>query len=215
VWVHLYGGSTLDTTLADGRRLKLRQESNYPWEGVVRITMESAPQGELSLFLRIPGWAQGATLTVNQKPVDVTAGRYADVRRGWAAGDVVELTLPLKPRLVEAHPLVEEARNQVAVLRGPLVYCLESKDLPATSRLQDVALPRAVKLTPRFHRELLGGVTVLGGKAERRASPPWGDELYREFKPGTPELIDVRLIPYFAWANRGPSQMTVWLPLGR
>lgn len=215
VWVHLYGGSTLDTTLPDGRRLKLRQETNYPWEGLVQITIESAPRGEASLFLRIPGWAQGVALSVNRQPVTVTAGRYTEVRRTWAAGDAVELTLPLKPRLVETHPLVEEARNQVAVMRGPLVYCLESNDLPATVRVQDVTLPRSARLTPRFDRELLASMIVLEGKAERMANPAWGDELYREFKPGVPEPIDVRLIPYFAWANRSKSEMTVWLPLGR
>jgi DUF1680 family protein len=215
VWVHLYGGSTLDTTLPDGRRVKLKQETDYPWDGRVKITFESAPSGDLSLFLRIPGWAEGAALGVNGKPAAAAAGRYAAVRRAWQAGDVVELTLPLKPRLVEAHPLVEEARNQVAVMRGPLVYCLESTDLPKNVGLQSVALPRDLELTPRFDRKLLAGVTVLEGKAEAAAERPWGDDLYREFKPSAPRSVDIKLIPYYAWANRGKSEMTVWMPLGR
>src|SRR5262249_13550828 len=126
VWVHLYGSSTLDTALPDGRCIKLKQETDYPWDGRVKLTVESAPAGEASLFLRIAGWADGATLAINGKPAAAAAGRYSEVRRTWATGDVVELTLPMRPRLVEANPLVEEARNQVAVLRGPLVYCLES-----------------------------------------------------------------------------------------
>jgi DUF1680 family protein len=215
VWVHLYGGSTLDTPLPDGRRVKLKQETNYPWDGRVKITVESAPAGELSLFLRIPGWADGATLTVNGKPVRVTAGRYAEVRRAWQAGDAAELALPVRPRLVEAHPLVEEARNQLAVMYGPLVYCLESTDLPKGVGVPSVALPRDVRLTPRFDRALLGGVTVLEGKAESAADRPWGNELYREFQPSAPRPVDVQLIPYYAWANRGKSEMTVWMPLGR
>jgi uncharacterized protein len=215
VWAHLYGGSTLDTTLPDGRRVKLRQETDYPWDGRVKITFELAPAGEVSLFPRVPGWADGATLTVNGKPVPVTPGRYAEVRRAWATGDTVELTLPLRPRLMEAHPLVEEARNQVAVMDGPLVYCLESTDLPRDVGLQSVALPRDVKLTPRFDRGLLGGVTVLEGKAEFAAGRSWGNELYRELKPSAPRPVDVKMIPYFAWGNRGKSEMTVWVPLGR
>lgn len=215
VWVHLYGGSTLDTTLPDGRRVRLTQETDYPWDGRVRLTMESAPAGESSLFLRVPGWANGATLAVNGKPAAATPGRYAEVRRAWADGDRVELTLPMTPRLVEAHPLVEEARNQVAVARGPLVYCLESNDLPKGVGVQTVALPRDVKLTPRFDRDLLGGVVVLEGKAEAATGAAWGDELYREFKPVTPRTIDVKLIPYYAWGNRGKSEMTVWMPLGQ
>jgi DUF1680 family protein len=215
VWVHLYGGGALDATLPDGRRVKLKQETDYPWDGRVKLTIESAPSSDLSLFLRIPGWADGTTLAVNGKAVNVTAGRYAEVRRAWEAGDAVELTLPVKPRLVEAHPLVEEARNQAAVMYGPLVYCLESTDLPKGVGLQAVALPRGVKLTPRFDRGLLGGVTVLEGKAEAAADRPWGDELYRELKPSAPRSVDLKLIPYYAWANRGKSEMTVWMPLGR
>jgi DUF1680 family protein len=215
VWVHLFGGGTLDTTLPDGRRVTLKQETDYPWDGRVMLAMESAPEGEVSLFLRVPGWADGATLAVNGKPVAATVGRYAEVRRAWKTGDVIELTLPMRPRLVEAHPLVEEARNQVAVIRGPLVYCLESTDLPKGVGVQAVALPRDVKLTPRFGRDLLGGVAVLEGKAEASAEPAWGDELYREFKPSAPRPIDVKLIPYYAWGNRGRSEMTVWMPLGR
>jgi DUF1680 family protein len=215
VWVHLYGGSTLDTALHDGRRVKLKQETDYPWGGRVKVTVESAPSGDLSLFLRVPGWADGATLRVNGKPVRVIAGSYAEVRRAWAAGDAVELVLPMRPRLVEAHPLVEEARNQVAVMYGPLVYCLESTDLPGDVGLQTVALPRDVKLTPRLDPGKLGGVTVLEAKAEATADRPWGNELYREFRPVAPRSVDIKLIPYYAWANRGKSEMTVWMPLGR
>src|SRR5262249_53030707 len=215
VWVHLYGRSTLDTTLPDGRRVKLKQETDYPWDGRVKITIESAPAGEASLFLRIPGWANGATLTANGTPAAVTAGRYAEVRRTWAVGDGAELVLPMRPRLVEAHPLVEEARHQVAVMRGPLVYCLESTDLPEGVGVLAVAIPRDVKFIPRFDRELLGGVTVLEGKADAATGAAWGNELDRGFKPSASRSVDIRLIPYYAWANRGKSEMTVWMPLGR
>jgi len=215
VWVHLYGGSTLDTALPDGRRIKLKQETDYPWDGRVKITVESAPPGETCLFLRVPSWAEAAALTVNGKPVAVSAGRYGEVRRTWVNGDLVELALPMNPRLMEAHPLVEELRNQVAVMRGPLVYCLESKDLPKGVGVQAVAMPRNVKLTPRFDRDLLGGVTELEGKAEIAGDQPWADELYREVKAAPPRSTDINLIPYYAWANRGKSEMTVWIPLGR
>jgi DUF1680 family protein len=121
----------------------------------------------------------------------------------------------MRPRLIEAHPLVEEARNQAAVMFGPLVYCLESTDLPGGVGVQSVALPRDAKLAARFDRTLLGGLTVLEGKAESATDRPWGGELYREFKASAPKALDVKLIPYYAWANRGKSEMTVWIPLGR
>jgi DUF1680 family protein len=110
---------------------------------------------------------------------------------------------------------VEEARNQVAVIRGPLVYCLESTDLPQGVGMPTVALPRDAMLSPRFDRDLLDGVTVLEAKAEATAGVAWGNELYREFKPAAPRMLDIRLIPYYAWGNRGKSEMTVWMPLGR
>jgi DUF1680 family protein len=213
VWVHLYGASTLDTTLADGQRMRLRQETDYPWDGRVRLIIES--DSEASLYLRIPSWADGATVVVDNKTIAAEPGRYLELRRKWTKGDVVELTLPLKARLIEANPLVEEARNQVAVQRGPLVYCLESPDLPKGVGIQSVSLPRNVKLTPRFDKNVLGGVSVLEGKAEAIAGKPWGNELYREVKPATPQAIDIRLVPYYAWANRGKSEMTVWIPVGR
>jgi DUF1680 family protein len=217
VWVNLYGGSTLDTTLARGERVELAQETDYPWGGRVRITVRAAPARALSLRLRVPGWAGGATLSVNgtpeQRPPE--PGRYVEVKRIWAAGDVVELDLPLRPRLLQAHPLVEEARNQVAVQRGPVVYCLESPDLEKGVAVSDVVIPCGVDLKSRHDPALLGGVTVLEGKAEAVVERAWSGELYRELAPSTPRDVPVRLIPYYAWGNRGPSEMTVWMPLRR
>jgi DUF1680 family protein len=212
VWVHLFGASTLDTILPDGRRIKLKQETDYPWDGRVKLTVEAAPADEVSLFVRVPGWADGATLRVNDKPGDVIAGRYIESRRVWKAGDIVELALPMNPRLLEAHPLVEEARNHVAVMRGPLVYCLESPDLPKGANVPDVAIPRSAKFVPRFEKELLGGIAVLEGKVTLTATQPWGNELYRAVKPAEPKSVEIKLVPYFAWANRGKSEMTVWIP---
>jgi DUF1680 family protein len=217
VWVHLYGASVLDTRLADGARLKLSQATDYPWDGRVKITLDAVPAGPFSVLLRVPGWAKGATLSVNGKPERkaLEAGSYHEERRAWAAGDVLELNLPLRPRLLQAHPLVEEARNQVAVQRGPVVYCLESLDLPKGIAVADVVIPRGIELKPRFDGKLLGGVTVLEGKAEAVAEAAWGKQLYRELAPATARSIVLKLIPYYAWGNRGPSEMTVWLPLGR
>src|SRR5262249_8039752 len=124
IWVNLYGSNVLDTRLADGARLKLTQETDYPWDGRVKITLQAAPAGPCSVLLRIPGWAKGAVLSISGTPerTSVKPGTYHEVRRVWSAGDVLELTLPLRAQLIQAHPLVEETRNQVAVQRGPVVY---------------------------------------------------------------------------------------------
>ena len=118
----------------------------------------------------------------------------------------------MPPRLMEANPLVEEDANQVAIQRGPVVYCLESPDLPPGIRLEDVVVPANVHLTARYDRRLLGGVVVLEGQALAQPAENWTGKLYREFQPVDLRPIKVRLIPYSVWANRGPSEMTVWLP---
>ncbi|MBX6311658.1 MAG: glycoside hydrolase family 127 protein [Isosphaeraceae bacterium] len=216
VWVHLYGGSTLDTTLEGGGRLRLTQETDYPWDGRVTITIAAAPARPLTVRLRIPGWAEGATVRLNGEPAcgRVEPGSYFELKRPWAPGDVLTLTLPMRVRLMQAHPLVEEARNQVAVQRGPIVYCLESIDLPEPIRVSEVIIPRGITWKPRYEPALLGGITLLEGRAAARPEGDWSRALYRELNTDAAQSIDLRLIPYYAWGNRGPSEMTVWIPLG-
>jgi DUF1680 family protein len=121
--------------------------------------------------------------------------------------------MPLRVRLLQAHPLVEELRNEVAVQRGPIVNCLESIDLEKGTALAQVQVSRAIELKARFEPKLLGGVTVFKGKGVVSGEPAWGDELYRELRPAADRSASLRMIPYYAWGNRGPSEMTVWLPL--
>jgi DUF1680 family protein len=223
VWVHLYGGSHLATTLADGSPVALRQESNYPWDGEIRITVEEAPdalRAPFAIVVRIPSWATGATLTINgvRVPEGIQPGAYVPLTRAWSPGDEVRLSLPMRVRLLKAHHRVEEARNQVAVMRGPVVYCLESVDLPEGVSASEIHLSRDVQLSPRYDAELLGGVVVLEGDAYRiheDASSPdaSGDALYSEIGGERVDTMPVRLIPYYAWNNRGETEMTVWMPL--
>jgi DUF1680 family protein len=214
VWLNLYGASTLDTTLL-GQPLKLKQKTDYPWDGRVEITIDECPAVEFAVKLHIPIWGGRAKATVNAAPVDspLTPTTYAEIRRQWKPGDVIVLDAPMPTVLLESHPLVEETRNHVCVKRGPLVYCLESPDLPPGVRVADVVLPRNVQLTPRHDSKLLSGVTVLEGQALARPAGDWTDRLYRPVAAaGAEKPITVRLIPYYAWANRGKSEMTVWMP---
>jgi uncharacterized protein len=213
VYVNLYGSGTLAIKFA-GAPFRLRQTTEYPWDGRVQIAVEACPADEVTLRLRIPGWATGATLSVNGDTSDAkpTPGTYAELRRAWTPGDVVELELPMPATVLEENPLVEETRNQVAVKRGPIVYCLESPDLPEGVRVEEVAVPRDAEFTPRFDGALLDGVTVLDAPLSVRKSPPWDGDLYRPRQSSDSETVAARLIPYYTWSNRGKSEMSVWLP---
>jgi hypothetical protein len=219
LWLNLYGGSTIKTKLSNGSTVQLTEETNYPWNGRVKIRVDKANETPFALRLRIPSWAKDATVRLNGNPTDLhpTPNSYFELRRSWRSGDLIDLDLPMRPRLIEANPFVEETLNQVAIQRGPLIYCLESSDLPAKTQtsIRDVFVPSNIDLVARFDRSLLNGVVLLEGKGLSRAAPNWNSELYRELQHAPLKPINLRFIPYFAWANRGPSEMTVWLPLSR
>ena len=212
VWVHLYGGSRLQTEVAGGA-LVLTQETDYPWDGTVVIRLEEAPAEPFTLHLRVPGWAQGAKLEVAGAPVAAAPGTYVPVRRHWQAGDRVTLTLPLHAELVIANPRLEQDRNQAAVVRGPVVYCLEAVDLSDGAPLDEIHLPRDFAPVAHYEPDLLGGVAVLEGTAIRAKARPWQHELYRRGEAADRVPVPIRMIPYFAWHNRGNHAMAVWLPL--
>ena len=207
--VHHYGASRFAN-----ENLCVVQEADYPWSGELTFRFERTPSEPLTLRWRIPEWAAGATIAVNDEAaISVNPSTYVGQTRRWSTGDMVRMQLPLKARKLSAHPRVEEARNQVAVLRGPIVYCLESPDLPEDVRVEEVALPTNAELTPVLVEGLLGGYVALEGLGRHRPGPS-GGELYREVDAGGAEReVPLRLIPYYAWCNRGVTEMSVWLPL--
>ncbi|RYG16673.1 MAG: glycoside hydrolase family 127 protein, partial [Chitinophagaceae bacterium] len=149
IWFNLYGANKANVKLADGTVVSLNVQTNYPWDGNIKITLNETSTKAFSMFFRIPGWTHDAKLSINGKleTTKLTSGSYAEVNRIWKKGDVIELVLPMEATLIEANPLVEENRNQVAVKRGPIVYCLESPDLPGKS-IFNTFIPAAIQLKP-------------------------------------------------------------------
>jgi len=217
VWINLYGSNILETEMLDGSKLKLIQETDYPWDGEIKITVDSPKKKEFSIMLRIPGWTKQAYLKVNGRAVNeiLKPGTYQELRRIWKKGDLVELNLLMKPQLIIANPFVEEVRNQVAIKRGPIVYCLESPDLPDGVRVSEVIIPRDIELKSEYKKDFLGGVDVLIGEAFYIPQGNWTNKLYRKRQAKDKKPITIKLIPYFTWSNRGESEMTVWMPLVR
>ncbi|MBE2222769.1 MAG: glycoside hydrolase family 127 protein [Anaerolineae bacterium] len=214
VWVNLYGASVLDTKLPNGAKIVLEQETDYPWAGHVKIIIRATESPTFALMVRIPGWTDGAAVMVNGKTAvsETIPGQYCEINRVWSAGDTIEIEFPMAARLLEANPLVEETLNQVAIQRGPVVYCLESADLPEGVGVLDIRIPADIELHPRIDSQLLGErVAVLEGQAKRIPQREWSRQLYRSLQTPEPEKIDIRLVPYYAWGNRTEGEMTVWI----
>lgn len=220
LYCNLYGDNELKTELKVGKKtqpLEVTQQTGYPFDGKVVLTMNKAPKKQaLALKLRIPSWCDKAAVTVNGQPQNVTVApdTYVTIDRVWKAGDKVELDMAMPTQILEANPLVEENRNQVAVKRGPIIYCLESLDIPAGTKLDDVLIPADAKFTPKEITVDGCKLTALETTARAADEASWKGKLYRPVGSANKE-VKVTLIPYFAWGNRDHAEMSVWLPLAR
>ena len=204
LYVNLYVAGTATLPTASGG-VTLAQETDYPWSGAVKITVDPPGESAFALRLRVPGWARNGpvpsdlyrhldavdeapSLRVNGEPVGLELDRgFAVVRRSWNPGDVIEFELPMPVRRVVSHEAIEDNRGRVAVERGPLVYCAEGID--NGDRALELTLADDVALTAERDDELLGRVTKICGGG-------------------------VTLIPYHAWSHRGAGEMAVWLKRG-
>lgn len=217
VWVHHFASSEASLTLPDGRVVSLAQQTEYPWDGTVAVTIGAA--GGFNVNIRVPGWVgAGWTLTVNGAPVDQTVVKgYATISREWNAGDQIELRLPMPVERVESHPFAVDNQNRVALMRGPILYCVEAVDHPGVD-VRLFALPDQAALTVDFDPTLAGGVSVIRGEAViPETDLAWnGTALYRRHADAPAAAVTfkrtpLKAIPYFAWANRDPGPMVVWL----
>jgi DUF1680 family protein len=214
LYINLYGGNNLSTKLKDGSAISLEQQTNYPWDGKITITIKEAPTNEEAIFLRIPGWCKSSTFKVNGKtPSVLSSNGYVGIKQRWKKGDKIELDLYMPATLIESNPMVEETRNQVAVKRGPIVYCLESSDL-SHQNIFDVVIPATIKFQPMSMKIDKGNVIALVGDARLLQNNNWKNTLYKEMNTAV-KPVKIKLIPYYAWANRGKTDMTVWMPVGR
>ncbi len=221
IYVDLFIGGTGTIQLAD-QTVKLTQNTDYPWNGKVRITVEPDSPAEFAVNVRIPGWARNEVVPSDLyhfledrdvKPVLKVNGAkaqpkmvkgHARIKRRWKKGDVIELDLPMSVRRVLAHENVKDDRGKVALQHGPIVYCVEGVDVK-----EGLVLPLILdddrELTAKYERNLLNGLVTVSGKAN----------IVRRRLDGTPEktdeIVNFKAIPYYAWCHRDKGQMAVWL----
>ncbi|MGM0855223.1 MAG: glycoside hydrolase family 127 protein [Bacillota bacterium] len=210
IFVHLYMGNE-KTMEVSGHQVGITQKTNYPWDGKIAIELSPEVDTTFTLALRIPGWVTTVEVKVNGEIMDfqpMMKNGYAFLSRTWKQGDKVELNLDMTIQRVRAHPSVRHSFGKVALQRGPLVYCLEQVD--HGEKLHSIYLPKNADLKAEYKGDLLGGVVTLLGEAERVDESEWKDGLYgtsdREVKP-----IQLKAIPYYAWCNREPGELVVWI----
>lgn len=212
LYVTLYGSNEIVTKIGN-TNLRFTQTTNYPWEGNVSLLYDGDKNASFNLKLRIPAWAENVTLKINGAEQVVNSGTFATINRQWKKGDKVELNLNLKAQLIEGNPKVEEIRNQVAVSYGPLVYCVEQRDLPNGIKIDDIVLPMNSKFIIEYKKDFLGGINSISTvDAYARTKSFDNKELYLPLKTDL-KPIKLQLIPYYAWSNRGEDEMSVFIPL--
>ena len=219
VYVNLYAGGTADIDTPDGQ-VKLVQDTRYPWDGAVTLTLDPSSARRFAVYLRIPGWARNEVvpgdlyrfldnapppveISVNGAPVAGSIDKgYVAIHRTWQAGDRITMNIPMPVRRVVAHPNVAANRDRVALQRGPIVFAAEWPDNP-NGQTRNIVLPDAQRFSTNYRADLLKGVQVIRGRAVGLARTGQGGITRTE--------QDFMAIPYATWANRGRGQMTVWL----
>ncbi len=217
VLLHQYIPGTYAAAVAGGEA-SFRVETEYPWEGRVRVVAEAPPTAAFALSLRVPHWALGASLQINGQAAEAEVRNgWLTVEREWGAGDELVLDLPLDVRFTRADPRVDVNRGCLAIERGPLVYCLEAVDNP-DHRLDDVILAPDIAPTVEPHPDLVPGLSQVRARAATR---PRTDGSWWPYAPagegGTPTPTDgepttLTAVPYFSWGNRAEGAMRVWIP---
>jgi len=213
LYVNLYGSNQLKTKSLNGEEIEIEQQTNYPWDGKITLKIIKAPKDLQNFFLRIPGWSQNASVAVNNSKINdqITSGTYLKLNQKWKKGDIIELNLPMPVELMQANPLVEEVKNQVAVKRGPLVYCLESDQLPANTSVNDVILNLNSNFKTDFTELKNRKFVTIEASSTIAGDNSWKKTLYKPLSSKGATSVPVKLIPYFAWGNKGKGEMTVWM----
>ncbi|SLN76962.1 glycoside hydrolase family 127 protein [Roseisalinus antarcticus] len=206
VAVHLYCAGSAALEVA-GKKVQISQETGYPYDGQIVLKIEPEGEAEFALSLRLPGWARGHAVTVNGETVDVAEAEngYLRIWRCWSKGDRVTLHMEMPVETVHANPLVPNNQGRIALMRGPLVYCLEEVDNGAA--LNSLVLAADAQ----FESVEVDGLTGhIAATTQAQRESYLGEGLYSRKAP-VRETVHIKAVPYHAWDNREGGEMLVWV----
>lgn len=208
LYTHLYIGNETNVTLAQVN-VNLVMDSEYEWNGKVKVTVNPEQDSFFTLAYRVPGWSSGVKFLVNDQEIhpEIRDG-YAYIHRLWDKGDQIKLQMDIEAQRLYAHPEVRANAGKTVLQRGPFVYCLEEADNGKT--ISSNMLPADALLTDKFDPSILGGVVTIEADAVAEEKSDWGQELYRTKQKVLNEKR-IKAIPYYAWGNRVPGEMSVWI----
>ena len=213
IWIHLYVQSRAFVNV-EGKTVTIKQRTRYPWSGEVEISLQPENEVSFSLYLRIPGWCRKAKIYVNNQKLEtgIRLGGYIEIHRVWKPGDYVKLFLSMPIERLMSHPNVLENTDKVALKRGPIVYCIEQVDNPDFD-VWNIVLPLDSPLKAEWAPKLLNSVTVIQGEAFAIETESFKNRLYQAVADVSFKTRKIRFkaIPYYAWANRKPGSMIVWM----
>lgn len=213
LYIHLYVGNETITDIK-GTKVKIVMQSDYLRDGNVTVEVSPAKTLEASLACRVPGWCRKYTIWKNGHEIVPDDNNYKDgylhLHGKWAEGDIVKLHFEMPVQVVCTNPLVRENVGKVAVMRGPVVYCLEEED--NGKHLSWVRLPKAPEFTCTYDKDLLGGIVKLNANGMVLDTKDWEESsLYEFYKADTFSEKALEWVPYYAWANRSCGEMAVWI----
>ncbi len=220
LYINLFVSNTTTISLAENI-VSITQDTEYPWDGLVKMTINLQKETDFNIAVRIPGWTQNkpvpsnlyrylkksdvqVSLKVNGKPFEIICEKgYTHISRTWKDGDIIELDFPMTIRRVSVHEKVKEDNGKVAFERGPIVYCVEWVDNKA-KYLRNLFIDDDLELASEYREDMLNGIVIITGTAHYLKHTKDRKEIMKNKQ-------NFLSIPYYAWAHRGKGEMIVWM----
>lgn len=211
-YMNLYIGGEINTTMGD-KKTRITVDTDYPWDGNVKIRFNQEEEAKFAFAIRIPGWCREYEVAVNGEVVKANPDKgYVYIDRTWKDGDEITCKFKMEVQLNLANPNVREDLGKVAVSRGPLIYCLEEAD--NGDGLHRIYINKNTVFQEKFEENLLNGIVTLTCEGEVVSNSNWdSDKLYQPYQEPVYSKKELKFIPYYSWANRNPGEMLVWVKI--